>query len=182
MFSKKRLYIFLSKFLFCIIITLLILIGIKASPNFKTNFYKQVFETNISFSKINKIYEKYAGTSIPFKDLFIKDITPVFNEKLNYKGKETYLNGVKLTVDTNYLVPTLNDGLVVFVGEKENYGNTIIINQIDGIDVWYSNIENSAIKLYDNVKKGELVGSAKDETLYLVFKKDGTVLNYEDYL
>lgn len=182
MFSKKKLYIFLSKTLLCIIITLSILIGIKASTKFKNDFYKQVFETNISFAKINKIYEKYAGSSIPFKDFFIKEEVTVFNEKLSYQEKNKYLDGVSLTVTPAYLVPILNDGLVVFIGEKENYGNTIIISQIDGIDVWYANIDNSNINLYDNVKKGTLLGSVKEETLYLVFKKDGNILNYEDYI
>ena len=182
MFSKKKALFFLSKLLFCVILTLIILIGIKSSSQFKEQFYKYVFETNISFSEINKLYEKYAGSSIPFKDLFIKEIEPVFNETLNYKGYDKYLDGVKLLVDSNYLVPALEDGLVIFIGEKENYGNTIIIGQSNGIDVWYSNIDNLAVGLYDNIKKGQLLGNTKDNFLYLVFKKDGQVVEYEKYL
>ncbi len=182
MFSKRHALIFLSKILFCTIITLGILICIKASPTFKTNFYQQVFERHISFAEINKVYEKYAGFSIPFKDLFIKDVEPVFNENLTYHDKSKYLDGVKLTVDENYLVPTLTEGLVIFVGEKDNYGKTVIISGSNGIDVWYSNLDNPAIGLYENVQKGDLVGSAKDNYIYLVFKKDGQVLNYEEYL
>lgn len=182
MFSKKKILIFFSKILFCVILVLIILICIKSSSEFKTNFYKYVFETNISFAQINKIYEKYAGSSLPFKDLFIKDVEPVFNENLVYEEKSKYLDGVKLQVNSNYLVPNLKDGIVIFVGEKENYGYTIIISQVDGIDVWYSNIENPALELYDNVKQGSLVGTVKNGYFYLVFKKDGQVLNYENYL
>lgn len=49
-------------------------------------------------------------------------------------------------VSNNYLVPTLESGIVVFMGEKEGYGKTIIIEQINGIDVWYSNIEGKILK------------------------------------
>ena len=182
MFSKKKIFIFFSKFLLCIIITLIILIGSKTNDKFKSNFYKQVFETNISFAQINKIYEKYAGSSIPFKDLFMKDVKPVFKEELVYQDKSAYLEGVKLVVEKDYLVPALKEGIVIFLGEKENYGYTVIISQSDGIDVWYSNLDNSAVNLYDNIKKGELIGSTKEDVLYLVFKKDGQLLNYEDYL
>lgn len=182
MFSKKNVFVFLNKIFFCIIITLIILIGVKSSSTFKLKFYEQVFETNISFAQINEIYEKYAGSSIPFKEWLVKEVEPVFHETLSYQAEDKYLDGVKLTVESNYLIPILEDGLVIFVGEKENYGNTIIIGQSNGIDVWYSNIENPSVQLYDMVEKGSLIGSAKDNYFYLVFKKDGQVLNYEDYL
>ena len=72
--------------------------------------------------------------------------------------------------------------MVTFVGEKENYGNTIIIEQVDGVSLWYSNIDKENVKLYDYVEKGSLLGEVKGNTLYLVYKKDDNVLNYEDYL
>ena len=59
--------------------------------------------------------------------------------------------------------------------------NTVIIQRIDGVDEWYGNVENVNVKLYDYVKKGSLLGEANNN-LYLVYKKDGNTLNYEDYL
>ena len=53
--------------------------------------------------------------------------------------------------------------------------------RIDGVDEWYGNIENVNVKLYDYVSKGELLGDCNNY-LYLVYKKDGKVLNYEEYL
>ena len=69
----------------------------------------------------------------------------------------------------------------MFIGPKEEYDNVIIIQRIDGIDEWYGNISNVNVKLYDYVKKGSLLGEVYDY-LYLVYKKDGNVLNYEEYL
>ena len=40
---------------------------------------------------------------------------------------------------------------------------------------------NANVKLYDYVTKGSLLGEI-DEYLYLVYKKDGNILNYEEYL
>ena len=100
---------------------------------------------------------------------------------LTYKNKEKYEEGVKLTVDKNYLVPVNESGIVVFIGEKEKYGNTVIIQRVDGIDEWYGNIENTNLKLYDYIKKGTLLGEVNDY-FYLVYKKNGKALNYEDYI
>ena len=88
---------------------------------------------------------------------------------------------VCLNVDYQYLVPSLDNGIVIFVGTKEDYGNTVIIQQENGIDVWYSNLEEVNIKLYDYIKKGSLIGMA-DQKLYLVFVKDGEIIDYHKYI
>lgn len=167
------------KLLISIVITLVILILIKSSSGFKNNFYKEVYNNNISFVKLKEVYNKYIGDFGIF-DKVVKTET-VFNEKLNYKKSEKYQDGVKLEVENNYLVPIEESGIVVFIGEKEGYGNTVIIQRIDGIDEWYGNISNVNVKLYDYVKKNTLLGEANNN-LYLVYKKDGNVLNYEEYL
>lgn len=171
--------IFFIKLLISIVITLIILILIKSSSGFKNEFYKHIYSNNMSFTKLKSIYTKYIGNFDIF-DKVVKTET-VFNEKLTYKNVENYLDGAKLSVDNNYLVPINESGIVVFIGEKENYGNTIIIQRIDGIDEWYGNIENVNVKLYDYVSKGELLGEVNN-SLYLIYKKDGKVLNYEEYL
>lgn len=171
--------IFFIKLLISIVITLVVLILIKSSSDFKNNFYKHIYSDNISFTKLKEVYNKYIGDS-DILDKVIKTET-VFNEKLTYSSQEKYLDGVKLDVGSNYLVPVTESGIVVFIGTKEGYGNTVIIQRIDGIDEWYGNIENVNIKLYDYVKKGSLLGEVND-TLYLVYKKDGNILNYEEYL
>jgi len=176
--SKK-----LTKFLLTIVLTLTTLILLKSNTKLKTIFYEKVFTKNFNFATINKIFKDKFGSPIPFSEAIIqKETTPVFNEKLEYTEKSKYLDGVKLTVTKNYLVPTIESGMVVFIGEKENYGNTVIISGIDGINIWNSNINASSLKLYDYVEKGSFVGESKDTNIYLVYKKDGKVLNYEEYI
>ena len=72
--------------------------------------------------------------------------------------------------------------MVIYIGEKENYGNVIIIEGVDGIDIWYGNMETTTTKLYDYVNKNTYLGTTKDNILYLVYQKDGKFLDYKEYL
>jgi len=182
--NKKNNYKISSKYvlklLLTIVIVLIVLILIKSSNNFKANFYKYVYEQNISFAKLNKLYEKYIGNALPLENV-VNKTEVVFSEKINYTNKENYKDGVKLEVSSNYLIPIQESGIVVYIGEKEGYNNVIIIQQEKGDDMWYGNISNVNVKLYDYVNKGAVLGECNDY-LYLLFKKDGNVLNYEDYI
>ena len=172
--------IFFIKLLISIVITLVILILIKSSSNFKNNFYKHIYSNNISFTKLKGVYNKYIGDFNIFDN--VVKIETVFNEKLMYNSSEKYLDGVKLSIDSNYLVPINESGVVVFIGEKENYGNVIIIQGMDGVDIWYGNMSTTSVKLYDYIESGDLLGVTLTNNLYLVYSKDGNYLNYEEYL
>ncbi len=178
---KKTVVNFIFKTLMVAVITLVLLIIMKTSAKFKTMYYKYVYDTNITFTKFNNLYNKY------FKDLNINDMInknntkEVSGEKISYSKQDKYKDGVKLTVSNNYSVPVLKSGIIVFIGNKDGYGNSIIVQQINGIDLLYGNIENTNYKLYDYVKKGDILGTS-NKYLCLVFKKDGKVLDYEKYL
>ena len=165
----------LSKLLITIIITLICLILIKKDSKFKVLFYKKIYEDSFNFGYVNKLYQQYFGKVLPLSI----GTKPVFDEKLIIENEEKYLDGVKIKPKNN-LIPSLKDGLVIYIGEKEEYGNTIIVSGSDGIDIWYSNINNVNIKLYDYIEKGTLLGESNE--LILVYKKDGEVLNYNDYI
>lgn len=180
--TKNKIFKYISKTLILACLTLITLIVLKANPKLQKSFYQYVFEDNITFAKINKWYESKFGSSIPFKDLIKDNTKQVFNEKLEYKEANKYEDGVKLIVDSNYLIPILESGLVVFIGDKDNYKNTVIIQQVNGIDVWYSNVTNTNLKLYDYVEKGSLIGETINNELVLIFKKDGKVIDYQDYI
>lgn len=179
--SDNKVYGFINRLLITALITVILLICLKRDSSFKNFFYKNVFEVNFDFATVNELYKKYFGGVLPFSDLVTEDTSLVFNETLKYNASSAYLDGARLDVGSNYLVPILDSGLVVFIGEKEGYGNTVIVQQVNGIDVWYSNIGNIGVQLYDYVSKGTLVGECND-SLYLVFKKDGNVLDYKKYI
>ena len=177
----KFLYKTITKVLICLIIFIVLLIVVKVNPEFKDKIYDVVYEDHFSFSYINNLYKKYFGDVLPF-DNIAPSTESVFNEKLDYSSANLYKDGVVLSVSSNYLVPVIESGIVVFIGEKEHYGKTIIVQQINGIDTWYGNVSIGDIKIYDYVSKGTLLGETLDNKLYLVFQKEGKYLDYKDYI
>ena len=123
--NNKYLINILNRILISGILLLVSLCFIKINPSFKNWVDKNIYNTNFSFAKINKTYEKYFGTIFP--NISSGEVVSVFNEELVYEKKEDYRDGVKLIVKNNYLVPILESGIVVFIGTKDNYGETIII-------------------------------------------------------
>lgn len=166
--------------LITIIVTLILLIGFKMNNNFKKTFYHYVYEENFPFSAVKNFLQEKFGTSLTF-DKIVTD-EEVFNEKLSYKDKNLYHDGVKLTVSSEYMIPSLESGIVVYIGEKENYKQVVIVQQMNGVDVWYGNIKQANVKLYDYVEKGSLIGQVDNKTLYLVFQKEGKFVDYQSYL
>ena len=179
--DKPKLFTFVTRIMTLSILFLGALIYTKSSTANKQLFYDTIFKENISFAVINNLYDRYLGGILPFKDI-IKDNKPVFKEKLVFKEANIYKDGVALSVEDSYLVPAIDSGIVVFVGEKEGYGKTIIVEQTDGVDVWYSNINNLNVKIYDYVEGGSLLGETVKNKLYLVFKKEGKTLDYKKYI
>lgn len=179
--EHPKLFAFITKLMVLTILFLGALIFTKTSMTNKQLFYDTFFKENISFAGINNFYNKYLGSILPFKDI-IKDNKPVFKEKLTYNEANIYKDGVALSVSKSYLVPSLDGGIVVFVGEKEDYGPTVIVQQVNGLDVWYGNITNLNVKIYDYIEGGSLLGETIDDKLYLVFKKEGKVVDYKEYI
>lgn len=167
------------RLLIVLLLFLTALIACKCNSQIKDKVYKYLYTEDISFTKIKKIYNKYLGGILPIKKEV--DTEKVFQEKLKYTDLSIYQDGIKLSVGNNYLVPALQEGMVVFVGDKENYGNTIIVEDLEGVRYWYGNITTSSLKLYDYIEKGSLIGETSTN-LYLVFSKDDNYLDYEKYI
>ena len=129
------------------------------------------------FTKIKGWYEELFGEVLPDS----KNNQMVFDGKLLYKDIKDYYDGEQLTLNNNTLINNITSGIVVFIGEKDNYNNTVIIQGVDGVDAWYGNLENVSVKLYDYVEKNSVLGQTQDDKLYLVLKKDNDYLKYEDY-
>ena len=179
--QKHTLYKFIIRLFICILIVLGTLIFIKYDKNGKQIIYKYLYENNINFATINNWYQEHFGDILPFQNTVKEKTKLVFNENLVYKDASIYKNGVKLNVEDNYLVPIIESGIVVFIGNKDDYGKTVIIEQIDGVNVWYGNIDNINVSLYDYVSKGELLAEAS-KSFYMAFQKNGKFLKYQEYL
>ena len=182
---KNNISIYLTKILLCTIIVLLIAITSKKNPTYKEKLYNILFVEKINFSKYKNIYNKYLGGFFFIKTNIESNSKEsyVFNSKLKYTKIEDYKDGAKMYVDDNYLVSSLNNGIVVFQGEKGGYENIIIIeDDKTGINTWYGNICNSTLKLYDNITNNDYIGESCSNYIYLLYSKNNTFLDYKKYL
>ena len=149
------------------------------SSKIKSTIYNNIYTNSISFSKIKKLYNNYVGTVIPFQDILDED---VFNEKIRYKDLNIYNKGIKLSLDNDYSIPIIKGGIVIYIGNKEDLNKTVIIEDEDGIDYIYGNLDKVNVKIYDYVKDNNLLGTASNNTLYLLFQKGDEYLDYKKFL
>ena len=176
--QKKHKYLsgLLTRILILVIILFVLLIVVNFNPNLKNKVKNTLFETDYNFSYLNKVYNKY------FVDVFndTKKKSVVAVSKTNEeKTKEKYKDGIKIYLNNETDINLLNSGIVVFVGEKKDYGKVIIVQQSNGIDAWYGNIDISKVKLYDYIEKDKVIASA-NKYYYLVYEKDGKKINYDE--
>lgn len=175
--NKKNINKLITKFMIAIIFFLISIIFTNYSDKNLLLYKEYVFTESLPFTKLKGWYEDLFGEVLPTQD----NSQTVFNGKLVYKEISDYYDGEKLVVSKNTLVNNITSGVVVFSGEKDNYGNTVIIQGIDGVDIWYGNLENVSVSLYDYIEAGNVIGQTKDEYLYLVIKKDNEYIKYENY-
>ena len=175
--EKKYIKSLLTRVLISIILFLSIGIFVNSNDKNLLLFKNNVYDKTFNFTKVSNWYNKYFGNIIkkPSPDKVV-----VATKELTYQTKNAYLDGVKLE-GVNLIYP-FKSGIVVYIGDKEGYHNTVIIQGMDGIDYWYGNIDNVNVKLYDYVESDNILGEAKDNTLYLVFMKDNKILDYEEFL
>lgn len=182
--NKKNnfLYKFFIKTFICLIIFLSLAIVCKKNNEYKEKIYNYIYQSNLDFSMFKKIYNKYLGGVLTKTKEEIQNDNYVFNESIKYDSFTKYESGVKLSVSNNYLVPNLKKGIVTYIGKKEKYDNVVIIQDEDGVDNWYGNICNTALKVYDNIEKNDYIGESCSDYIYLVFFKDNEFLDYNDYI
>ena len=169
--GNKRFKNIILKLVLSIFILISILSICKLSPSTKKLIKKELFETNFNFSYVNNLISK----------VFPNKTVPVNDESIRYKEYSPYLNGVEISFSEGDTINLIDSGIVVYVGYKEGYGNTVIVQQSNGVDVWYGNIDNVSVNLYDYLTKNTIIGTSKDR-LYLVFQKNGEFLDYKDYI
>ena len=154
----------------------------KKDPYYKELIQNKFYHDHLSFSYFREFYDKYLGGIFALDKVIHTQVNYVFNEKLDYSNVTSYEDGALLSVAKNYLVPSLENGIVVYIGEKSKYNNVVMIENNNGIDIWYGNLCNVTVKLYDHVESGTYLGEACGDFIYLVYTKGNEFLDYHDYL
>lgn len=168
-----------TKILLSIILVLGCTIYIKLSPDNLSLFKSSVFESSITFTKFNNWYHSMFGNILPS---FKEPETQTVSSNIEGVQRVDYLDGYKIKISKGSPIKVLASGLLVYLGEKEGYGNVAIIQGVDGVDIWYGGITDLDIKMYDYIETNAIIGNAQEDFYYLLFVKDGQYLKYEEYL
>lgn len=178
--QKKYIKSLFTRVLISIILFLVSSIYINYSDNNLLIYKKYLYNKTFDFAYVNNLYDKYLGGILPFKKVYNEQV--VSSEVNDFSKRKPYLDGVSISLDSSSLIKTFSSGIVVYMGEKEGFNKTIIVQGSDGIDYWYGNLENINVNLYDYVEKDVILGNPIEGEMYLKFVKNGEILNYEEFI
>ncbi|PFA23094.1 M23 family peptidase [Bacillus cereus] len=179
--------VFLFKVLLAAILVLSVAILFKKAPapfvGAKT-VVKQVMQEEFQFATVSKWYEGQFGKPLSFLPVSEKKQTvqqkdyavPASGKVMQSFQKDG--QGVFVQTATNTAVESVNEGIVIFAGKKEGFGNIVEIQHADGTESWYGNLGETSVKLYDYVEKKQKVGTVgsnadnKNGKFYFAIKKN----------
>ncbi|MGM7636527.1 peptidoglycan DD-metalloendopeptidase family protein [Bacillus sp. Hm123] len=178
---------FLFKALASLILVLAVAIMFKqsSSPFLEGQAWmKEVMEKEFQFSKAAEWYEKTLGEPLPFTVDGWTEKEKVVNEQAEYavpvSGKviedfQTNGKGLMVEAGLNEGVKAIKDGTVLFVGQKEEFGQTVIVQHADNSESWYGHVTEPSVQPYEKVAAGSELAqlSPNEQTFYLAIKKDG---------
>ena len=162
----------LSNLFTIVIFTMIVITLSNMSPKFKSFIVDKVLNSTIDFSFVNKLSNKVTNV---FKTS--NNTLPVVKEENN--RKERYKDGIKYIVNKGASVNIKDSGIVTYIGNKDGYNNTVIIQQSNGYYAWYGNIKEE-VKLYDYIESGSKIGETLTNEYYYVLLKDNKPVNLNE--
>jgi stage IV sporulation protein FA len=141
-----------------------------------------VMQQEFQFATVTNWYEKQFGkplTLLPSSQKVdkVKNTYAVPASGKVLQNFKTNGQGVLFQTNVNATVDAVNEGVAIFVGTKQDLGNTVIIQHTDGTESWYGNLAEVSVTLYGYVKKEQKIGvvqnsaDGKNGQFYFAFKK-----------
>lgn len=176
-----------------VLVTAVYMIMRSESPQIadQQHFIQEVMSRDFNVMGVMAWYEKNLGTEPAFLPKIIKreeeqELEPNLDYVVPVSGGLVISSfgqdqqGIMIkTADRSMPIEVVKEGWVVFVGEKEGLGQTIVIDHRNGEESWYGNLQDIQILLYDWVDQGEKIGYSsaiqEDSTqgiFYFALKKD----------
>lgn len=162
----------LSKLFTIVMFTMIVITLSNMSPKFKSFIVDKVLNSTIDFSFVNKLSNKVTNV---FKTS--NNTLPVVKEENN--RKERYKDGIKYIVNKGASVNIKDSGIVTYIGNKDGYNNTVVIQQSNGYYAWYGNIKEE-VKLYDYIESGSKIGETLTNEYYYILLKDNKPVNLNE--
>lgn len=152
----------------------------KVDPDVANNIKKNIFNKSFNFIKVNTLTKKVLGKEFIYYQKMPNSIN-VFSEDIGGNISHKFYDGEKYDVSENLPIGVFESGVVIYRGYKENFKNTVIIQGIDNYNIWYGNLKDINVNLYEYVEKNSLIGSADGKEVYILIEKDDKFYTYEDY-
>lgn len=158
---------------------------------------RQVMSQNFQWDEVQVFFEKMAGTEIGFLPrIFDRNgaskpdnqyVVPVSNARVI---SEFSPNRQAIVLETGSTLPVevVKEGWVTFVGEREGFGRTVIINHGQGEESWYGRLDEINVQLYDWVDQGQVIGTTsvpegqEKGILYFALRRDSVFINPLDVI
>lgn len=173
---KKEVFLFkiLASACLVLIVAILFRSPSEKAETFQT-YVKHTMEQEFQFAAVSDWYQEQFGKPLallPAKDSGEEDkqeVTEGNEYALPASGRileDFGDNGQRITIETGKGagVEAMNEGLVHFVGMKDGFGKTVIVQHADKSETWYGNLDGIDVNLYEYISKGTKVGTAMDST------------------
>lgn len=173
---KKEVFLFkiLASACLVLIVAILFRSPSEKAETFQT-YVKHTMEQEFQFAAVSDWYQEQFGKPLallPAKNTGEEDTQEIAEENeyaLPASGRileDFGDNGQRITIETGKGagVEAMNEGLVHFVGMKDGFGKTVIVQHADKSETWYGNLDGIDVNLYEYISKGTKVGTAMDST------------------
>ncbi|MBK1648517.1 M23 family metallopeptidase [Rhabdochromatium marinum] len=103
-------------------------------------------------------------------------------------GRRSLHNGIDIAAKSGSPIVAMADGLVVFSGRKQGYGNIVEIRHGNGLETWYAHNKRNLVKEGDLVKRGQQIaalgstGRSTGPHVHFEVRKHGKPVNPKAYL
>lgn len=133
------------------------------------------FEQDFKFATVATWYEQQFGRPLALlPEKFTNQDTQVVNKAGDsyaipvtggriVEPFDTEKKGIMIETGKGATIESVQDGFVVFVGDRENLNKTVIVQHHDGSESWYGNLDSIDVALYDYIKSGHQIGKARIE-------------------
>ncbi|RKO61094.1 M23 family metallopeptidase [Caldibacillus debilis] len=124
----------------------------------------KAMETEFRFAAVSQWYEKTFGNPLALlpdgngkKDSAGQYALPASARIV--EGFQHDNRGVIIRTDKETPVEAIKKGVVIFTGEKDNLGKTVIVQHPDNTESWYGHLGEISVRIYEEVEAGEAVGA-----------------------
>jgi stage IV sporulation protein FA len=148
-------------------------------------FVTEVMTREFNFAGLSQWYQQHVGATPVILPAFFANHANKSGVNPNAwimpaKGKivlpfDSKRKGVVLRTQAQAEVVAATEGWVIFAGQKEGLGNTVIIQHANGMETWYGWLQNLHIQEKDWVKSGQPLGQVaqtkKEFLIYFALKR-----------